>query len=451
MIAGANTDLFGRRWFLVGGNLVCFVGHIIVGTAKSTNQIIAGMALTGLGAGTCQMAAFALTELLPNKWRHIGVVLADLAVYITVVIIPITARYGYFVGNWRTNFYAAAGLQAASFVGLLLLYFSPAHPLGLPYAQAFAELDYIGIFLFIAGFLPILMDIIWASSFPSTDAHVVVPLVIGSVVMVGFALWKTYGNAKHPLTPNNIFTSSRGREFTAPCIALAIINMFYYSSSIIWPTMVTVFYADPKDWKRAAALSLPQGLAITLGVLLSIFGSKIRNWQWQQAAAVTIMVIFGSLLGLGNPGNQNMMIAFLIISQVGYGRAIYLCIAITQMVAQAVYLAISTSTVTKWTAKLVPVAALGAGVTADQITSLMGLVGTANFTTTYDASVVTAVNGAIQKANERGIQGIAYTSLAFGIVGIIACLFCKDVDAKMTNKIEMYIENSKMAERNSHH
>ena len=30
---------------------------------------------------------------------------------------------------------------------------------------------------------------------------------------------------------------------------------------------------------------------------------------------------------------------------------------------------------------------------------------------------------------------VAYTSLAFGVVGIIACACCKDVDSKMTNKV----------------
>lgn len=72
LLSGANTDLLGRRWFLVGGNLICFIGHIVVGTAKTPNAIIAGMTITGFGAANCQMAAFALTELLPNKWRHIG-------------------------------------------------------------------------------------------------------------------------------------------------------------------------------------------------------------------------------------------------------------------------------------------------------------------------------------------------------------------------------------------
>lgn len=96
--------------------------------------------------------------------------------------------------------------------------------------------------------------------------------------------------------------------------------------------MISVFYTDGTDWKLAAALSLPQGPAITLGgVLLSVFGSKISNWQWQQTIAVTVMVIFGSLLALGTPNNMGIMIAFLVLSLMGYGLAIYLSIAITQM------------------------------------------------------------------------------------------------------------------------
>lgn len=32
---------------------------------------------------------------------------------------------------------------------------------------------------------------------------------------------------------------------------------------------------------------------------------------------------------------------------------------------------------------------------------------------------------------------VAMVSMAFGIVGIIACLCCKDVDYKMTNKVRV--------------
>src|ERR1700761_6018360 len=115
--------MLGRRWFLVMGSLICAIGHLIVGVAKNSNTIIAGCAVTGFGAALCQMATFALTELLPNKWRHIGVVLADGAVYVTITIIPITARYGYYVGDWRANFYAGAALSFLSCLGLFFLYY----------------------------------------------------------------------------------------------------------------------------------------------------------------------------------------------------------------------------------------------------------------------------------------------------------------------------------------
>lgn len=74
------------------------------------------------------MAAFALPELLPNKWRHIGVVLADMAGNFSVIVGPVTARHGFEMGHWYWNFGAGAILQFLSFLGLLFLYFPPKHP-----------------------------------------------------------------------------------------------------------------------------------------------------------------------------------------------------------------------------------------------------------------------------------------------------------------------------------
>lgn len=70
MICGANSDLFGRRWFLLGGCIFVFVGAIVGGTSHSIRQTIVAHCILGFGAGNCQMAAFAIPELLPNKWRH---------------------------------------------------------------------------------------------------------------------------------------------------------------------------------------------------------------------------------------------------------------------------------------------------------------------------------------------------------------------------------------------
>ena len=189
------------------------------------------------------------------------------------------------------------------------------------------------MFLFTAGAIPTLVGIVYTTVFPGKDAHVLAPLLIGILFLIMFGLWETYGNIKHPLTPTYVFTAGKGRDLTAPCIALAVVNMFYYSSSILWPTMINVFYTNGGvDWRYGVLLSTVQGIAITTGgVALAVFGGMIKRWHWQLSGSVFIMVLFGVLLALGNPGNKGLMIAFVFISQGAYGWAIYLSIAISQM------------------------------------------------------------------------------------------------------------------------
>lgn len=191
----------------------------------------------------------------------------------------------------------------------------------------------IGAFFFTAGTLPLLLGIVWTTIYPSTDPHVIASLTVGFVFLLAFSIWERYGNLKHPLTPTYVFSAAKGRDLTAPLIALFVINMSYYSANVLWPTMITVFYTnDGANWRYAVVLSLPQGLGVVTGaVLLVLFGSSLRHWQWTLTAAVFIMVLFGALLALATPTNKGLMVVFVFLNQVGFGWAIYLSIAISQM------------------------------------------------------------------------------------------------------------------------
>lgn len=70
-----------------------FIGFIIGGTAKNNNSLITACAFIGFGGGNAQLAAFALPELLPNKWRHIAIVIADMGVYFAVLVGPVAGRF----------------------------------------------------------------------------------------------------------------------------------------------------------------------------------------------------------------------------------------------------------------------------------------------------------------------------------------------------------------------
>ncbi|RFU27599.1 hypothetical protein B7463_g8721, partial [Scytalidium lignicola] len=419
MICGANTDLLGRRWFLVGGNIFCFIGHLCIATAKGSNAVIAGMVITGFGAGNCQMACFALPELLPNKWRHIGIVLADLSIFVAVTIAPITARYGWVQHTWQWNFYPAAIAQGLAFVALYLLYFPPAHPYNIDPRQLVKELDYLGIGLFTAGSVPLLAGLVYTTIYPSDNAHVIATLCVCFFFIILFALWETYGSARHPLTPTYMFVSSWGRDLTAPCIALAVINMTYFCSSIVWPTMINVFYTNNgADWRYASVLSIVQGLGITTGgTLLTIFGRRIRHWQWQLTGVTTIMIIFGALLALGKPSNKGVMIAFTFLCQAAYAWAAYLAMAVCQMgvdhrdlshsggissvarqgggtIATAVYTTILSNTVNKYIHRYVPAAVEAAGLPASQVKVLLGRLGTQELVNSYPPAVALAAQRA---------------------------------------------------------
>ena len=81
-------------------------------------------------------------------------------------------------------------MQAISAVGLYFMYYPPAHPLGIPFRQAVREMDYLGMFLFTAGSVPVLIGIVYSATVKSTDARVVATLVVGFVFLAAFAVWE---------------------------------------------------------------------------------------------------------------------------------------------------------------------------------------------------------------------------------------------------------------------
>lgn len=55
LLVGRLSDLFGRRWFFIGGNMLSVVANIVAATAKSVGALIAANALNGL-AGAVQIS-----------------------------------------------------------------------------------------------------------------------------------------------------------------------------------------------------------------------------------------------------------------------------------------------------------------------------------------------------------------------------------------------------------
>lgn len=227
MVCGANSDLFGRRYFILLGNILVFIGCIVGATSHTIGQSIVAHCFIGFGAGNCQLAAFALPELLPNKWRHFAVVIADAVIFFDVIVGPVAARIAITHGGaWRWGYWAVVILIVISFVILASFYHPPKHPRGIPWGQAVKHLDYVGIVTFTAAAAMILSGIVYVQYLPSNDPKVIGLLVAGFICLVFFILWETFMPLQEPLTPRRMFTHHKGRALTAPFIVGFVVTMF---------------------------------------------------------------------------------------------------------------------------------------------------------------------------------------------------------------------------------
>lgn len=68
-LVGRLSDIFGRRWFFLGGNAVALVGIAITASSFSIAQLAIGAAITGIGEAVQNSYTIALAELVPNKHR----------------------------------------------------------------------------------------------------------------------------------------------------------------------------------------------------------------------------------------------------------------------------------------------------------------------------------------------------------------------------------------------
>ncbi|KAF7187779.1 Trichothecene efflux pump TRI12 [Pseudocercospora fuligena] len=480
LIAGANSDLFGRRIFLLFGEVAAAVGMLISATAKSPEQMTAGLAIAGFGGGFCQMAMCSIPELMPNKYRHIGICISDGFVFVIVIIGPVVGRYAIDTGDaWKYIYYGGFIDQVFSLIGLYLLYHPPKHPKGVPWKEAISGLDYVGTLLVILGVCLALVGIINTTYMPASDVMVIAPLAIGFGLLVVFGFWETLSNTRYPLCPPHIFRSHKGREFTVPFVLACIVTMFYYGINVMYPTMINIFYVTPETSRsEKLLLTLPGNLGLVFGAILLIcFGNLLGHWKWTLTVSWVGMTLFGGLMALVTPYNKDTMIAFAFLEQTCFGWAQYESVAFTQLgvhqhdlgmsgglagvaryaggsLAQAIYTSVLTNTQTSRAATLVPEAAMNAGASesvAAALTQALTAGGNATSIPGVDAVIFGAASEAFQWSYAYGLKITALSSLAFGGLGLIMCLLLENIDRKMNNQTNVFLENDVNAEKNEFH
>jgi len=207
------------------------------------------MAISGMGAGICELTSLAVTsELAPTRKRgaYVAVLVLTIIPFCPSVLwAQLIAAHA----NWRYCCLFAGLWALMGLLGVLFFYHPPPRPaaLGRTKKQILAEIDYVGGLLSISGMIVFLGKSSNATSFnvrankrlaglqwggyqyPWKSAHVLVPLILGALLLfVAFPVWEIKF-AKFPMFPSRMKQDARILVLTLIITAISGANFFSVS------------------------------------------------------------------------------------------------------------------------------------------------------------------------------------------------------------------------------
>ncbi|GLA13952.1 hypothetical protein AnigIFM62618_011370 [Aspergillus niger] len=485
LLVGRLGDLFGRRYILIGGQLLGLIGAIVCATAKTVPTVIGGSVLCGLAAAVQLTFSFVIAELVPNRARPV----VNAGIFITTL--PFSA-FGsliadLFIANtarsWRWTYYLNIITCGLSIILLVLFYFPPgwdAKRGNESRIDGLKKFDYIGFLLYAGGLILVLLGLCespvpaltrffhGANSIPSAwggssyawhSAHVIAVLVIGFVCLLAFALYEIFVPLQQPLLPMSLL---RNRGYAGAVCSALVGNMVYFSMSLLWPTAIADLYTT--NTIKTGWLSISTGAGVIVGeVAAGILMKPVGYTKYQLIITTLMITAFSGALASINQYRQAYGIAFTALGGffVGYLELITIIMCplycspqdiglasgflgsakqVAGTIATAIYVAILDNRVTVDLPRDVSAAALNAGLPSSSLTDLLEAV-SAGTTAAYEAvpgmtnGILGAVTEAVKTAYSQSFRTVFLASIAFGGLSVIAACFAEGVDGRFTGDV----------------
>jgi MFS family permease len=272
---GYLQDLLGRRNITLVGSIMIMVGISLIGGARNFEMGVAGMTLSGAGAGICELTALAgISDIVPVRQRGIALAL------MTACIVPFTPYVMYSQmlsvhATWRWGQWIALMWNGIVFIGLATTYFPKSHPRmeGFTKRKILARIDYVGAILSITG-ITLFLVALQAGGYthPWTSAYVLAQLIIGLLLIAAWVVWEAKF-AKFPMVPKEMF---QGQRIVALAFFIAFVaGMNFYSVINFFPLSFGAVY-DP-DPVQVGLKGLGYGISTTVGAVFfnALLSTKI--------------------------------------------------------------------------------------------------------------------------------------------------------------------------------
>ncbi|KAJ5377946.1 uncharacterized protein N7496_005355 [Penicillium cataractarum] len=476
---GRLGDIFGRRYFLIGGQLLALIGAIVCCTAKDIPTVIGGSVFIGLAASVQLTFTFVIAELVPNKYRPL----------VNAGIFVITLPFGAFGGliaqlliantaqGWRWDYYLSIIVCGLSLILFVFCYFPPGWEVKSQGRKTRLDglktFDYIGFILYAGGLVLVLLGLSWGgSSYAWSSAHVVGVLVVGFASLVIFVIYEIFVPSQ-PLLPMSLL---KNRGYSATVCSALVGNMVYFSMSLLWPEAIAaLFTTDPIP---AGWISISTGTGVIVGEIVGGALMKSLGHSKIQLIVCTVFITaFSGALASLNQHREAYGIAFTAIGgfAVGYLELITLIMCplyckpkdiglasgflgsakqVMGTIATAIYISILDNRVAATLPSEVSEAALNAGLPKSSLAAVLESVSESTSMTKIPGiteKIILAVTDAVKTAYSESFSTVFLVSITFGGLSIIAALASVSVDDKLDNVIAAKLSGAGASQEEVYH
>jgi len=357
--------------------------------------------------------------------------------------------------------------------------FKMLHSAGRRRRDEIANIDFVGLFLLVAGLCLFLLGVAWGGEpLPWQSPTILGLLISGFIVLILFGLWEAYSGVEYPIIPLRLYRDLRG--FTCCAILSATSGTSYTALNIVWPTEVNSIYGSTLSWQQSGWLANIISLSNFTGILIL---SPLTTWhgkvKWKVLFGACWMAAFTGAVSVCKPDNlttaivlvcltplttgwlelaSTLMVQYIVPDEdlgVGFGKSAWcqdmpsthiipaiVCANrnIAGSIFTAIYIAILSNKVAAKLPEYVVPAALEAGLPASSITPLLSAlkVGTAaalESVASINTAIIAAVASAAAYAEAAAYAYVYYAALAVSLVAVIAALCLCDMDKYLTGHV----------------
>jgi EmrB/QacA subfamily drug resistance transporter len=344
-VYGKLSDIYGRKPLLLIGVSVFLIGSILCGQSQNMTELILFRGLQGLGAGALfpiSLAVIGDMFTARERGRYQGLFGA---------VFGLSFLLGPFIGGWITDnvswhwvFYVnlPLGLITLVVISMVLPNFHPDTGI------TARDLDYLGITLFTAGVVPLLIGLTNKGLTNSqgklnswTDPTVGGLIVLSIILLIGFILVEL--RAKQPIIPLDLF---RNRNYSATNVATFMVAFGMFASIVFLPRYyqaVRGISATKSGYMLWPLLVGLIGSSISTGILIS----KIGRYKVILLTSVVTLCIGAFLMTHLTTGTSDPVLwAWMFVVGLGIGPSMSGFTVVVQNSAPLQQLGAATSTLT---------------------------------------------------------------------------------------------------------